>query len=224
MSNVTYTKEQVEWLKENAYGHRHKELTEMFNKRFGRNVEMKNIRRALQTRKIKNGLHQQSDLTKEMQEFIFENYKGIGNQELVNKLNEKFGTNFSRKKIKNYKYRNNLQGGVRVHYERGLLEETTTTDGYTYIKVDTGIWVRKNRYLYEKYIGEIPKDYVVIFKDGNNKNFDLDNLIKVHRNVLGRVSSLLTSDEEINDSLILNGLLLDKIKQKKEVIDDGFIL
>lgn len=218
MSNATYTKEQVEWLKENAYGRRHKVLAEMFNERFGTNLTTQQIRRALEIRKIDNGLHHHSDMSDEMIKFIYENYKGIGNQELVDRLNEKFGTNFSRKKIKDYKYQNNLQGGVKAHYRRELLEETTTTDGFTYIKVDEAIWVRKQRYLYEKYIGEIPKDYVVIFKDGNRQNFDLDNLMLADRKLLGRVASLMTDDEEINEIVILNGKLQNKIEELENEI------
>lgn len=211
--NMVYTKEQVEWLKENAYGHRHKVLAEMFNERFGTNLTMQQIRRALQTRKIENGLHQHSDMSDEMIKFIYENYKGIGNQELVDRLNEKFGTNFSRKKIKDYKYQNNLQGGIRVHYRREILDETTTTDGYTYVKVDEAIWVRKHRYLYEKYIGKIPEGHVVIFKDGNKQNFDLDNLMLADTKLLGRVASLMTDDEELNEIVILNGKLQNKIEE-----------
>ena len=40
-------------------------------------------------------------------------------------------------------------------------------------------WTPKHRYLYEKAYGKISKGYKVIFADGNNRNFDLNNLILV---------------------------------------------
>lgn len=216
---MVYTKEQVEWIKENAYGHRHKELAEMFNEKFGTNLTMQQMRRALQVRKIKNGLHQ-SDLTKEMQTFIFENYKGISNQELVDRLNKKFGTNFNRKKMKDFKWRNGLKSGIKItpYKRQELLSEITDARGYTFVKVDEYKWIRKQRYIYEKYIGKIPKGHVVVFKDGNRQNFDLDNLMLADLKLLGRISSLMTDDAELNETIILNGKLKIKIEEVEEAI------
>ena len=38
--------------------------------------------------------------------------------------------------------------------------------------------------IYEKYHGEIPKDHVVIFADGNKMNLDINNLISISRHQL----------------------------------------
>lgn len=221
-----YTEEEVEWLKENVYGVRHEELARRFNEHFGTNLTTRKIKKVLLARRIKNGLNQ-SDLTKEMKRFVFDNYRGISNQELADRVNKEFGTKFGATKLADFKCNNNLQSGYRFEVEnlrkKKHLEETIRQDGYVYIKVGTE-WYIKQRWVYEQAYGELQPGEVLIFKDGDSTNCDLDNLIKVRKNVLCRVSSLLTSDEEINNSLILNGLLLDKIKQKKEVIDDGFIL
>lgn len=45
-------------------------------------------------------------------------------------------------------------------------------------------WMNKNRYLYETYIGEVPRNHVIVFKDGDNRNFDLDNLECISRGEL----------------------------------------
>jgi len=221
-----YTEEEVEWLKENVYGVRHEELARRFNEHFGTNLTTRKIKKVLLARRIKNGLNQ-SDLTKEMKQFIFDNYKGISNQELADRVNKEFGTNFGATKFADFKCNNNLQSGYRFEVEnlrkKKHLAETIRQDGYVYIKIGTE-WYPKQRWVYEQAYGKLQPGEVLIFKDGDPTNCDLDNLIKVRKNVLCRVSSLLTSDEEINNSLILNGLLLDKIKQKKEVIDNGFIL
>jgi len=38
--------------------------------------------------------------------------------------------------------------------------------------------------IYEKHFGKVPENYVVIFADGNNRNFDIDNLLLVTKNEL----------------------------------------
>lgn len=217
-----YTEEEVEWLKENVYGVRHEELARRFNERFGTNVNRYNIRNMLTRRGIKNGLNQ-SDLTKEMKQFVFDNYKGISNQELADRVNKEFGTNFTTRKFMDFKWANNLQSGYQyqpwLKWQKEHMDETIRQDGYVYIKVGTN-WYAKQRWVYEQAYGKLQPGEVLIFKDGDSTNCDLDNLIKVRKSVLCRVSSLLTDDKEINNSLILTGLVLDKIKQKTEVPDN----
>lgn len=213
-----YTEEEIEWLKENVYGIRHKELAKRFNEHFGTNLTTRKIKRALELRHIQNGLNQ-SDLTKEMKQFVFDNYKGISNQELADRVNKEFGTNFGATKFADFKCNNNLQSGYRFEVEnlrkKKHLEETIRQDGYVYIKVNNK-WYAKQKYVYEQHYGKLKKGDVLIFNDGDKTNCNIDNLIKVNKNILGRVASLLTDDKEINDSIILNGLLLDKIKNIEE--------
>lgn len=217
-----YTEEHIEWLKANVYGIRHKELAKRFNEHFSTNLTTRKIKRALELRHIQNGLNQ-SDLTKEMKQFVFDNYKGISNQELADRVNKEFGTNFGATKFADFKCNNNLQSGYQyqpwLKRQKSHLDETVRKDGYVYIKVGTE-WHPKQRWVYEQAYGELQPGEVLIFKDGDPTNCDLDNLIKVRKNVLCRVSSLLTNDKEINNSLILTGLVLDKIKQKTEVLDN----
>ena len=53
------------------------------------------------------------------------------------------------------------------------------------IKLDNPVrWVQKHRYIYEQAFGEIPKDRVLIFLDGNKQNLDLDNLYSISRKQL----------------------------------------
>lgn len=220
--NMFYNKEQVEWLKENAYGHRHKELTEMFNKEFGTNLEMKQIRRALQIRKISNGLHHHPDVPDEIAKFIYDNYEGISNQELIDRIYKKFGVKYNRRKMKDYKWRRGLRSGIKItpFEKRELLSELTDDRGYTFIKVGEYNWIPKHRYLYEKHIGKIPKGHVVVFKDGNSQNFDLDNLMLADRKLLGRISSLITKDAELNETIILNAKLKIKVRELEDSINE----
>lgn len=217
-----YTEEEVEWLKDNVYGVRHEELTRRFNERFGTNVNRYNIRNMLIRRGIKNGLNQ-SDLTKEMKQFVFDNYEGISNQELADRLNAKFGTNFKATKFADFKWANGLRSGYRFEVEnlrkKKHLEETLRQDGYTYVKVNDE-WYPKQRYIYEKYKGEIPEGYVVIFRDGNKQNFDLDNLMLADKKLLSRVASLMTDDKDLNETIILNGKLQIKIEELEKSYEE----
>lgn len=210
-----YTEEHIEWLKENVYGIRHKELAKRFNEHFCTNLTTRKIKRVLMSRGIKNGLNQ-SDLTKEMKQFVFDNYEGISNQELADKLNAKFGTNFKATKFADFKWANGLKSGYRFEVEnlrkKQQLEETLRQDGYTYIKVNDE-WYAKQRYVYEKYKGKIPEGYVIIFKDGNTQNCEIDNLMLADKKLLSRVASLITDDKDLNETIILNGRLQIKIEE-----------
>jgi hypothetical protein len=63
----------------------------------------------------------------------------------------------------------------------------THSDGSEYVEVKTGhdTWERKHAVIWKKANGKIPKGYVVIFADGNNRNFALNNLLLVSRAELG---------------------------------------
>lgn len=213
---VSYSKEQVQWLKDNALGHTHKELAELFNKEYGTNLTMQQIRRALQKRKILNGMYHKSDMTDEMIEFIYNNCKGITNQELAKRLNEKFGTNYNAKKMQNFKHHRGLKAGIHICNEnrkKELYSETIDSRGYTWVKLGDCNWVRKSRYVYEKYIGKIPKGQVIVFKDGNKRNFDLDNLMLADKKMLAQLSALITDDRELNETIILNAKLKIKLRE-----------
>lgn len=220
---VSYSKEQVQWLRDNAYGHNHKELAEMFNEKFNTNLTMQQIRSALQKRKILNGMYHKSDMTNEMIDFIYKNYKGITNQELADRLNKKFSTNYNAKKMQNFKHNRGLKAGIKCYGDLNkrmdLFTETIDSRGYTFVKVGEYNWIRKQRYIYEKYIGEIPEGHVIIFKDGNRQNFDLDNLMLADKKLLGRVSASMTDDKELNETIILNGKLGLRIKELESVVD-----
>lgn len=221
---VSYSKEQIQWMRDNAYGHTHKELAELFNEEFGTNLTMQQIRRALQKRKILSGMYHKSDMTDEMIEFIYNNCKGITNQELAKRLNEKFGTNYNAKKMQNFKHHRGLKAGIHccgdVNKRMELMTETIDSRGYTWIKLGEYNWVRKSRYLYEKYIGEIPKDYVIVFKDGNRQNFDLNNLMLADKKMLSQISALMTDDAEINETIILNAKLKIKVRELEDSINE----
>lgn len=57
--------------------------------------------------------------TEEQAEFIKRNVKGIGNVELTNLFNEKFGTNVLESQIRAFKARNKLRSGLDGRFQKG---------------------------------------------------------------------------------------------------------
>ncbi len=84
---------------------------------------------------------------------------------------------------------------------------------YFWVKVqDTGKvdkdWVLAQRYFYEKYHGEIPEGYKVIFADGDISNFSKENLKIVTNKEFGYAREYLGDSIEKADA----GILIAKIK------------
>lgn len=68
-------------------------------------------------------------LTSEQHQFLEENVKGMGNQELTKLINEKFGTDFSLQQIKTYKKNHNLSSGLTGHFPKGHVPINKGTKG-----------------------------------------------------------------------------------------------
>lgn len=62
--------------------------------------------------------------------------------------------------------------------------ERVDRDGYRIIKVAERKWMPKHRYLWQQVYGDIPKSHVVMFKDGDMTNVQLENLMLVSRRAL----------------------------------------
>ena len=57
--------------------------------------------------------------TPEIKAFIRDHYKGIGNQELADRVNEEFGTSFTREDLLTYKKNHKLPSGLTGRFEKG---------------------------------------------------------------------------------------------------------
>ena len=112
--------------------------------------------------------------------------------------------------------------GQKPHNYKPLGSERITKDGYCEIKVsDTGRrWKSKHLVVYEKHHGKVPRGSVVIFLDGDKRNFDIDNLHLVTRNQLAMLNknSLIQKDAELTKTAINVVDLMKKISaiEKKE--------
>lgn len=101
---------------------------------------------------------------------------------------------------------------------REIGSERITKDGYIEIKIkEPNLWVLKHRIIYEKYYGEIPAGYSVIFGDGDKLNCDINNLILVSRSellILNR-NKLIKKDSSLTKTGVNIAKLLDTMNKKK---------
>lgn len=176
-----FTQEQKEFLLANYQGKYSKELAEIFNKKFKTDVSPKQIKNFRRNHSLNCGL------TGRFQKNHIPFNKGTKGMMKANK------TSFKKGNIpKNYK----PIGSERINI-------------YSYVEVkiaDPNKWETKNRFIYKKYKGDIPKGFKVIYADGNKLNNHLDNLI------------LVSNSEE----LIMNKRKL--IYDRKELTETGHLI
>lgn len=73
------------------------------------------------------------------------------------------------------------KGHIPANY-RPVGSERVNADGYIEVKVaDPNKWKLKHRVVWESVNGTIPKGYIIIFRDNDKTNTDIDNLLLIKR-------------------------------------------
>jgi hypothetical protein len=194
--------------------------------------------------------------TPEEIQFVKKNIKGCRYLKLLAMFNKKFNLQLSLKQFETLTYKHGLRNGVgkfkpgHKPFNKGIDKKTwkkickrrkdyipvgseRTTNNqykeYVDIKIGEAKWKRKHVLIWEEANGKVPKGHVVIFADGNQNNFDLDNLLLVSRKELGVMNAsglcfnnreLTKTGKAIADIKLLIGKRKRKIKKgkgKKEV-------
>lgn len=101
-------------------------------------------------------------------------------------INHRFkkGMNTWNKGLKGYMSANktSFKKGQIPKCSKPVGTETEDKDGYIKVKIqEPNIWELKHRLIWKERFGSIPDNHAVIFIDGNKKNFELSNLVLVHR-------------------------------------------
>lgn len=105
-----------------------------------------------------------------------------------------------------------------VNY-RPVGSERVNVDDYVEIKVaDPRTWVGKHTFIWEEHNGPVPKGYVVIFGDGDRRNFDPDNLILVSRKQLVRLNQkgLIQNNADLTRTAVIMVDLQQKIADRSK--------
>ena len=152
------TKEEQDFFREFVQGHSWKEIQAEFYKRFNKHITLNQVKGYL----TRNGLKTGTD------------------------GRFKKGQTSHNKGIKGWY----AQGMERNWFKKGNVprnhkpvgSERVNVDGYVEIKVEEPKkWQLKHRYIWEKENGKIPKGMLLIFKDNNKLNIDLDNLMLISK-------------------------------------------
>jgi len=105
--------------------------------------------------------------------------------------------------------------GRKPHNTRKEGDESKSIDGYTYVKIADNDWRLKHRVLWEKANGPIPDDHIVVFKDNNQLNFDINNLQLISKSENMLRNTLHQYPEPIQQIIKLNNKLKKKINAKQ---------
>lgn len=196
MTKYDYSKEKVEFLKNNVKGITLQELTDRFNKEFNCKLTSQAIRTMERTLGLSNG----------------RDTKFKKGQKSWNKGKKMAPEIYE--KCKNTMF----QKGHKTYNTRKVGDERINVDGYTYIKIkQPNQWKLKHRIIWEEKNGEIPKGYNLIFADGNKQNLNIDNLILVSNRELFIMNQrrLCKNNKELTKVGATIAKVIDKINKLK---------
>lgn len=198
---MKYTEEMKEFILENYKGVSTKELVERFNHRFKTTVTISMMKSYKNNHKLNSGL---TGRFPEGNIPINKGTKGIFNA-----------------------------GGNKTSFKKGQLPLNTDPIGTEKVLKDNYIWVKindmpkakknvnwkqKQKLIWERANGPVPDGYFVMFADGNNRNFDLDNLVlvtKAEMLYLNR-NGLIYNHAEITKSGVLIARMITTANSKKK--------
>lgn len=196
----------------------------------------------------KNYKEKKKLLNKEQYEYFLSIQNGLYSNQVAEKINEKFGLNITEEQIKGLRKRKKINSGLTGRYgERtpdGILiqyqecskknktykvgEERIVhwrTLNYSHIEIKISenptIWKPKHIIVYESVYGKVPKDYVIMFKNQNPLDCDINNLMLIKKTDLCRANryyGLVKGSAEVNELIIaaskLKGAIKDSVNKK----------
>ena len=179
-------------MKEIIYGRSRKEITSMFNDRFGLELREGQIIGFIKNRHIKNGLNGRFHEG----HVPFNKGKNMGGWEPTQ-----------------------FKPGSRPYNYMPVGSERVNTMGYVDIKTaDPKTWKQKHILIWEKANGAVPVNHVLIFADHNRLNVVLENLLLVSRSELLIMINrgLITSNAELTRTGVIVAGICIKIADRKK--------
>ena len=247
-----YPKEVHDFIRENVKGRTTRDLTALVNETFNVGMTEAQMKSYKQNHKLKSGTpgglpkgHYSDTFPEPVANYIQKHHKGVGNKEMAERLNRKFGTSYTTKQLNAYYKNHGLNSGLTGRFEKGHVPPNKGKKGYHSPGSEKG-WFQKGHdpknktpigtihqrgdgYLWEKYgpgpldwkphhqlvweraYGPQPEGHVIIFKDSDKTNCDLENLelITMAESLEMTRSGLRSTDPAHTET----GLLIVKVKQ-----------
>lgn len=212
------TSEQLEYLKEIAPLHKRQKISDLFFKKYNIRLPLWKVDRI----KAKYNIKYQYIMNEEMENYFKTIIKDNSYKKISELFFKKYNIKLSRNQIWYYCNKYNIHNGIdqtkligkmKYNYKGAGHEWIDKRTGYTYVTVKSGCYVQKQRYIYEKHYGKIPKGYSIIFLDNDKTNFDIDNLLMVKDTEKGLFGcyKIYSKDKEIQKLVIS----LIKMKDKE---------
>lgn len=198
-----YSAEEHQFIIDNVKGITLKELTRKFNKRFNLNVSENAIANRKNILGLRSGIVGGR----------FEKGHVPANK---GKKGSMTPQQYERCKVTMFK-----KGNIPANRRPIGSERYNSRDGIL-IKVQDGHlqknWMPKGRYIYEQAHGKIPEGHKVIFADGNNRNFDLDNLVLVSNaeELIMNRNKLFKQHKELTKAGAAVAKVINKVNKRKE--------
>lgn len=190
----SFTPEQAEFITKNIVGRKIDELTQIFNVHFELELGRNQIRAFVKNRKLKSGV----DCTFSTGNVPFnKGKKGMGGWE---------PTQFKK--------------GHRAFNYKPIGTERVNGSDYVDIKIAApNVWKAKHKIIWEEVNGTIPKNHVVIFGDGNRRNFETDNLILLSKKqlLIMNQNKLIQNDTELTKTGVIVADIYQRISDRKQI-------
>ena len=153
-----YTVEEQKFMKEYVPGHSYKEIQKAFTEKFGWEISLGQVNAYIGNHHLSTG---RTGRFQKGQEPPNKGKKGI------------CAAGCERTWFK--------KGHIPANY-RPVGSERVNADGYIEVKVaDPNKWKLKHRVVWESVNGKIPKGYIIIFRDNDKSNTDINNLLLIKR-------------------------------------------
>lgn len=153
-----YTVEEQKFMKEYVPGHSYKEIQKAFTEKFGWEISLGQVNAYIGNHHLSTG---RTGRFQKGQEPPNKGKKGICADGCERTWFQK--------------------GHIPANY-RPVGSERVNADGYIEVKVaDPNKWKLKHRVVWESVNGKIPKGYIIIFRDNDKSNTDIDNLLLIKR-------------------------------------------
>ena len=195
-----YTPEIIQFVREKVKEYTDKQIAELINQRWNLGVTESSITNLKTRHNIRTGFHRATFPKGHTP--INKGTKGMFN----------VGGNVT-----------SFKKGHTPNNYRPVRSERLDKDGYVMVKVqEHGLyqhrWRLKHRVVWEEAYGPLTPNEAIVFKDGNRKNFDLDNLMKVTRAELVQLNKhrYLTGHADTAEPSLTLIRIIRAIRKRKE--------
>lgn len=178
-----YSEEHINFLKEYAPGHSMKDITEKFNNEFSLDKTVRQLGSLMKRHKIKTG----------------RDTRFVPGQPAYNKGKKVSPEVYAKMERTMFK-----KGNIPTNH-RPVGSERINVDGYIEYKyAEPNKWILKHKMIWQQVFGDVPEGYVIVFKDQNKLNCNIDNLMLVNRKYMPTMSrmNLFTNDAETNETCV----------------------